>query len=68
MNETELGALAEMRGVLIRVETKLDTALTRVEDHETRIRKVERAVWIAAGVASAGGGGIGAIASSFIAG
>lgn len=30
-------------------------------DHETRIRKLERSVWIAAGACSAVGGGLGAL-------
>lgn len=65
--------------ILARIETKLDTALRDVEDHETRLRaleaivpkdhearlrKLERALWLSAGAAAAAGGGIGATASA----
>lgn len=30
---------------LIRIETKLDAALSRGDDHETRIRALEKARW-----------------------
>ncbi len=34
---------------LVRIETKLDTALTSIADHETRIRSNEKRQWIIAG-------------------
>jgi hypothetical protein len=37
-------------------------------DHEQRIRRVERAIWLAAGASAAGGGAIGAIASQILGG
>lgn len=43
------GAVAVL---LARLETKLDIALARGEDHESRIRLLERKVWQAAGVAT----------------
>lgn len=48
---------------LVRIETKLDQALAQHADHETRIRSLERAKWMAAGFAAAGGGIVGAIVS-----
>jgi hypothetical protein len=51
----------------VRLETKLDLLLQQImpkqDDHEARIRKLERMVWLAAGSALAGGGAAGAIAS-----
>lgn len=46
---------------LVRIEVKLDQALTNHTDHETRIRKLERAVWAASGFAAAGGGIVGTL-------
>lgn len=46
---------------LARIEVKLDQALTQHGDHETRIRRLERALWTAAGAGVAGGGVVGAI-------
>lgn len=46
---------------LTRIEVKLDTAIARGDDHETRIRRLERVVWVAAGAAATGGGVLGAI-------
>lgn len=51
---------------LISIELKLDAVINRGDDHETRIRRLERAVWIAAGAAMAGGGVLGAIASQIL--
>lgn len=53
---------------LARIETKLDVAIGRVDDHETRIRRLERAVWVAAGAAATGGGIVGAIIRQAIGG
>ncbi|MCE7008726.1 hypothetical protein LWC34_38835 [Kibdelosporangium philippinense] len=57
---------------LTRIETKLDLALTQhreeLNDHETRIRKLERALWIAAGFAATAGGGVGAVISQIMGG
>lgn len=57
---------------LVRVETKLDQLLARIipvqDDHETRLRKLERMIWIATGAALAGGGAAGAIASQLTGG
>lgn len=38
---------------LARVEVKLDAALAKTDDHEHRLRAVERRLWAAAGAASA---------------
>ena len=53
---------------LVSIETKLDISISRVDDHETRIRRLERAVWIAAGAAAAGGGVIGSLAQQIMGG
>ena len=36
--------------ILARMEVKLDHALEDSKDHETRIRALERKVWVASGV------------------
>ena len=71
----------EAQVILTRIETKLDTALSDLEDHEIRIRnvesnnhidhesrlrKLERALWLSAGAAAAAGGGIGASLSAVL--
>lgn len=57
---------------LARIEVKLDHALTQhgedLKDHEARIRRLERALWIAAGFATTAGGGIGALVSQLLGG
>lgn len=75
-----LDGIQDLAERIVRVETKLDvstdrlnayeTRLTAVEksipdqDHETRLRKLERAIWIASGTALAGGSAAGAIISN----
>jgi len=49
ISDTLTNLRVEMVSRLSKIETKLD----RVEDHETRIRKMERMVWIASGAAAA---------------
>lgn len=51
---------------LVRIETKLDVAITRDADHETRIRRLERSMWIAVGAAAAGGGIVGQLIAPLI--
>lgn len=46
---------------LVRIEAKLDLWHTTHADHEARLRRLERAVWIAAGLAMAGGGVLGQV-------
>lgn len=53
---------------LVRIETKLDLSISRVDDHETRLRRLERVMWIAAGAAATGGGIVGAIIRQAIGG
>lgn len=48
---------------LARIETKLDVQLTTQADHETRLRRLERALWIAAGFSMAGGATLSQLAS-----
>jgi hypothetical protein len=68
-----------VEAILVRIETKLDIALSDIEDHEHRIRKIEnsgkpedhevrlrkleQALWLSAGIATAVGGGIGTVVS-----
>ena len=56
------GTEREVLDRLVSIETKLDIAISRVDDHESRVRRLERVVWIAAGAASAAGGVLGALA------
>lgn len=64
---------------LVRIETKLDmflaghqdTAATQAAqyaDHENRIRRLERARWIASGAGLLGGGGLGALVAQLMGG
>lgn len=53
---------------LVRIETKLDAQLTRSDDHEVRLRRLERALWLVAGAATAGGGVLGTIAQQVMGG
>lgn len=45
------------------IPEKLSTHDKRIEDHETRLRAVERRVWAALGAAAVLGGSAGAVAS-----
>lgn len=49
-----------------RIEVKLDQALAHGADHEARIRRLERALWMAVGFAAAAGGLIGAVVARLI--
>lgn len=54
--------LGELARSLARIEHKLDQA---IGDHETRLRRVERVMWVALGLAAAGGvSGIGTLLSA----
>lgn len=53
---------------LVRIETKLDAAISRADDHETRIRRMERMLWLAAGAATAAGGVLGTVAQRIMGG
>lgn len=44
-----------------RMEGRLDGVLALGVAHETRIRKLERALWVAVGAGAEAGGGVGAI-------
>jgi len=50
---------AEIYSKLLEVEHKVNTVVDAVPDHERRIRGLEKAVWVAAGVGTA----IGTVAS-----
>ena len=64
---------------LVRIETKLDSFLAthaenasrqtaQHDDHETRIRKLERALWTVGTATAAGGGGIAAFLTKLLGG
>ncbi|HEX4816711.1 MAG TPA: hypothetical protein VFV66_28550 [Nonomuraea sp.] len=53
---------------LARIETKLDNAIGRADDHETRIRRLERALWLVTGAAAAVGGALGSIVQQVLGG
>jgi hypothetical protein len=46
---------------LTRIETKIDVFLVAHDDHETRLRRLERAVYIATGAAAMFGGAVGTV-------
>jgi hypothetical protein len=54
--------------VLGRIETKLDRALEDVEDHEKRLRRVERRQAAMSGASATLGALIGAVGSHFLIG
>lgn len=60
--------LTEIRVTLGEIKADLKNALNRGDDHEARIRKLERIVWVAAGIAAASGGAVGAAATSILQG
>lgn len=51
---------------LIRIETLLVGIAARDDDHETRIRKLERALYIGIGLAAALGSAIGSLAGNVL--
>jgi hypothetical protein len=59
MSNEDVIALVER---LVRIETKLDVSNRTHDDHEARIRKLERSLWIAMGFAAALGGVAGQLA------
>lgn len=63
MYEHEPITNAELARLLMRIEQKLDAA---VGDHEQRLRRLERNVYVASGVAMAGGTGFGALLSGWL--
>lgn len=53
---------------LTRIETKIDSIIDRGDDHEKRIRRLERALWVAAGAGVAGGAVVGNVARQIMGG
>lgn len=53
---------------LIRIESKLDNFLVTYGDHETRLRKLEKALYLATGFAATLGGGIGTLITQLVGG
>lgn len=60
MSGADGGSIVER---LARIETKLDVQLTTQADHESRLRRLERALWIVAGFSMAGGAGLAKVLS-----
>lgn len=58
----------EVLARLVRIEIKLDQVIHLGTDHETRIRKLERALWLATGAAAAAGGTVGAFVRTALTG
>jgi hypothetical protein len=50
------GQVIDVRITLARIEQKIDAATAATTDHEGRLRRVERALWLATGTAAAVGG------------
>ncbi|WP_053203788.1 hypothetical protein [Jiangella muralis] len=47
---------------IVEIHTLLrENLVPKVADHESRIRRLEKAVWLAAGLAAAGGSAIGSL-------
>lgn len=63
-----MDAEREVLDRLISIETKLDSVIRRGDDHESRLRRLERALWLATGAAAAGGGLVGSIAQRIMGG
>ena len=53
---------------LARIEVKLDAVLSKHDDHESRLRRLERALWVVTGFAAALGGGIGSVITKLLGG
>lgn len=60
--------LTDIRVDIAEIKTMLTDVQTTKVDHETRIRKLERSVWLAAGAATAVGGTSGALVSQLFGG
>lgn len=56
-------SIDDVRKDLIDAETRIDRRLT---DHDTRLRRVEKAIWVTAGVAAAVGSAVGTSAAGYI--
>ncbi len=55
----EIVSNAELARLMVRMESKLDKVW---DDHEQRLRRLERAIWIMSGTAAAGAtSGVGAL-------
>lgn len=52
--------------LLVVIKTKVETFIGGQLDHETRIRRLERIIWLAMGFAAAGGGVFGGFVTSIL--
>lgn len=64
--------LADIRTAVATMNTKMDMLIQRFDpalsDHESRLRKLEARVWVAAGAAVAGGGTLGSVVGAILGG
>lgn len=65
-NHMKAQSALEVSECVARIEVTLDQALTQNTDQETRVRRLERALWMAAGFTAAGGGLIGGVVTKLI--
>jgi hypothetical protein len=52
---------SDVKTTVIRMEGQVGSLLADRDDHEVRIRALEKRVWTAAGIALAGGAGLGQV-------
>lgn len=58
--------LSRIYDKLLDVEAKVDPLPERVNDHEVRIRAIEKYLWVWIGAAGVGGAGVGQIINTII--
>lgn len=58
----------EIYDKLVELVVAMSPVPARMEDHETRLRSLERKIWMAAGFAAAIGTGLGTVLSQLIGG
>jgi len=68
MDEALSQTLTEIKVELAKMNSKLDLYMFKADDHETRLRKVERLVWTLSTVAMISGGAAGTVVSQFLGG
>ena len=66
MDQELFQTLTDIKVELARLNEKLDGYKKTLEDHEARIRKVERLVWAFSTAAAVGGGAVGSLVQQFL--
>ena len=61
--QTTADALTEIR---VKLDMLIEQWSPKLIDHESRLRKLEARVWVAAGAAAAGAGTLGSVVSQFL--